>query len=196
MLLHQQLDKYKLILASQSPRRKALLKGLDLTFEVRLIPNLDESFPASMNGAEVPVFLAQKKAEAYALTDNEILITADTVVLLDNEVLNKPTDIEHARELVGKLSGRKHEVVTGVCLRSINKQYSFSASSLVYFATLSKEEIDFYIEKYKPLDKAGAYGVQEWIGYAAIERIEGSYFNVMGLPVQQLYKELATFIAS
>lgn len=195
MLLHQQLESYSLILASQSPRRKALLKGLDVNFTIRLIPDLDESFPSTLKGADVPVYLAEKKAQAYTLTDNEILITADTVVLLDNEILNKPIDLAHARELIQKLSGRKHEVVTGVCLSANNKKHSFSASSMVHFAPLTAEEIDFYVEKYKPLDKAGAYGVQEWIGFAAIERIEGSYFNVMGLPVQQLYNELKAFIA-
>lgn len=195
MLLHQQLESYSLILASQSPRRKALLKGLDVNFTVRLIPDLDESFPSTLKGADVPVYLAEKKAQAYTLADNEILITADTVVVLDNEILNKPIDLTHARELIQKLSGRKHEVVTGVCLSSNYKKHSFSASSMVHFAPLTTEEIDFYIEKYKPLDKAGAYGVQEWIGFAAIERIEGSYFNVMGLPVQQLYNELKAFIA-
>lgn len=194
MLLHQQLEGYSLILASQSPRRKALLKGLDVHFETRLIPDLDESFPETMPGADVPEYLAQKKASAYTLTGNELLITADTVVLLDNEVLNKPVDLIHARQLVRKLSGRKHEVVTGVCLRTVQKQYSFSSVSTVYFATLTDEEIDYYIEKYAPLDKAGAYGVQEWIGFAAMERIEGSYFNVMGLPVQQLYKALTAFV--
>jgi septum formation protein len=194
MLLHQQLESYSLILASQSPRRKALLKGLDVNFTVRLIPDLDESFPSTLKGADVPVYLAEKKAQAYTLTDNEILITADTVVLLDNEILNKPIDLAHARELIQKLSGRKHEVVTGVCLSANNKKHSFSASSMVHVAPLTAEEINFYVEKYKPLDKAGAYGVQEWIGFAAIERIEGSYFNVMGLPVQQLYNELKAFI--
>lgn len=194
MLLHQQLEGYTLILASQSPRRKALLKGLDVPFETRLIPDLDESFPDSMPGAEVPVYLAQKKASAYNLADKELLITADTVVLLDNEILNKPIDLMHARQLVRKLSGRKHEVVTGVCLSSTQKQYCFSSVSTVFFETLTDEEINYYIEKYKPLDKAGAYGVQEWIGFAAMERIEGSYFNVMGLPVQQLYKALIAFV--
>jgi septum formation protein len=193
-MLINDLKDYKIILASQSPRRKALLKGLDLTYEIRLIPDIDESFPKTLNGAEVPLFLAKRKAQAYTLSKNEILLTADTVVLLDNKILNKPQDEQEARQMLASLSGMKHEVVTGVCLTSTEKQKAFSCSSYVYFNTLSLEEIDYYVAHYKPLDKAGAYGIQEWIGFAAIERIEGSYFNIMGLPVHQVYTELAQFI--
>jgi septum formation protein len=193
-MLINNLKDYKIILASQSPRRKALLKGLDLTYETRLIPDIDETFPDSMAGSEVPLFLAKRKAQAYKLNKNEILLTADTVVLLEDKILNKPQDEQDARQMLESLSGKKHEVVTGVCLTSTEKQKAFSCSSFVFFKTLSAEEIDYYLINYKPFDKAGAYGIQEWIGFAAIDRIEGSYFNIMGLPVHLVYTELTRFI--
>ncbi len=192
------LEKYKnhrIILASQSPRRKELIAGLNLPFEV-IVREVDESFSASMAAEEVPVHLAKLKATAFrenGFDANSLVITADTVVIIDGEVLGKPNDYQHAFRMLRKLSGRKHRVITGVCLSSCEKQTTFSSATNVYFKELTDNEIDYYLTHYKPFDKAGSYGVQEWIGYIAIERIEGSYFNVMGLPVQRLYEELLLF---
>lgn len=192
------LEKYKnhrIILASQSPRRKELIAGLNLPFEV-IVREVDESFPDSMVAEEVPVHLAKLKATAFrenGFDANSLVITADTVVIIDGEVLGKPNDYQHAFEMLRKLSGRKHRVITGVCLTFGDKQTTFSSATNVYFKELTDNEIDYYLTNYKPFDKAGSYGVQEWIGYIAIERIEGSYFNVMGLPVQRLYEELLLF---
>jgi septum formation protein len=196
MLLNQKLEGRKIVLASQSPRRRELIAGLDIPFEIRLIPDIEEDFSPEMPGPEIPLFLAEKKAQAYKkdLLDNEIVITADTVVLLDKHVLNKPADRDEAVKMLAHLSGNCHEVVTGVCLTSNLKQYSFSDSSKVWFKELTTEEIAYYVDKYRPYDKAGAYGIQEWIGYVAIEKIEGSFYNVMGLPVQALYIALDEFL--
>lgn len=185
---------YRLILASKSPRRQQLLADLGLSFEVITL-DVDESFPESMPVNEVAAFLAEKKASAFtgSLNENSLVITADTIVAQGNTVLNKPDGEEHAREMLQILSGKKHEVITGVCLMSQTKKVVFSAKTDVWFKELSEAEIDFYIENYKPFDKAGAYGIQEWIGYIGIYRIDGSYFNVMGLPVQQLYTQLSIF---
>ena len=185
---------YNLILASKSPRRHELLGGLDLPFEV-IIHEVDEIFPEGLPMEEIPVYLAKLKAEPFIkeVDAKTIVITADTIVWIDGEVLGKPNDYDHAAEMLRKLSGKKHVVVTGVCLTSKEKQVTFSASTDVYFKDLSDEEINYYLENYHPYDKAGSYGVQEWIGYIAINRIEGSYFNVMGLPVQRLYEELTKF---
>jgi septum formation protein len=196
MLLHNILNDYDIILGSQSPRRHYLLKELGLEFEVKVLNGIDESYPADMNIYEVPEYLARVKAKAYlsSLTDNSILITADTVVILENEILGKPADYKDAVEIINRLSDNKHTVVTGVAITSLVKQVVFNASTDVFFKKLLEEEISYYINQYKPFDKAGAYGIQEWIGYIGIEKIEGSYFNVMGLPIQKLYKELINFL--
>ena len=185
---------YKIILASKSPRRKELLGGLDLPFEV-IIHEIDEIFPDGLPMEEIPVYLAKLKAEPFydELRNDTLVITADTIVWIDGVVLGKPNDYEHAAEMLRQLSGKKHVVVTGVCITTKEKQVAFSASTDVYFKNLTDSEIDYYLKNYHPYDKAGSYGVQEWIGYIAIERIEGSYFNVMGLPVQRLYEELLKF---
>lgn len=185
---------YKIILASKSPRRKQLLEGLNLPFEV-IVREVDEVFPENMPMEEIPVYLARLKAEPFleAREDKVLVITADTIVWIDGQVLGKPADHQHAFEMLRKLSGRTHVVVTGVCLTSAEKQVTFSSVTEVHFKELSDEEIEYYLDLYRPYDKAGAYGVQEWIGYIAIDRIEGSYFNVMGLPVGRLYEELKRF---
>lgn len=189
------LNDYKIILASNSPRRKELLSGLDIDYETRVIPDVDESYPNSLHIEDVAVYLAEKKASAYQpeLKDKELLITADTVVLLENKILGKPANEEESATILRVLSSKTHKVITAVCLTSTEKQVSFSDTSLVTFGKLIDAEIDYYVSKYKPFDKAGAYGVQEWIGYMAVERIEGSYYNVMGLPVFKVYKELKEF---
>ncbi|MES2592042.1 MAG: Maf family nucleotide pyrophosphatase [Bacteroidota bacterium] len=188
------LDKYKLILASKSPRRQYLLKELGLNFEVHT-KEVDESFPDNLKAQEIPLFLCQKKADAFEeeLTDETIVITADTIVWVENQVLNKPENFDDAVRMLKLLSGKKHEVYTGVCLKSKFKTKSFYALTSVYFKELSQEEIEYYINNYNPYDKAGAYGAQEWIGYIAVEKIEGTYFNVMGLPVRELYEALLKF---
>lgn len=185
-------DNHKIILASNSPRRKELLSGIDVDYEVRTLPDIDESYSDDLPREEVAEFLARKKAAAYAdgLDDKPILITADTVVLLDDTLLGKPTDLQDAKRMLRMLSGKTHRVITGVCLTSKEKQVAFSSTSYVSFGELSDEEIEFYVEKYRPLDKAGAYGVQEWIGYVAVKHIDGSYFNVMGLPIYKVYQAL------
>lgn len=183
---------YHIILASNSPRRRELLSGLGLDYEVRTLPGIDESYPDTLSGEEIPVYISSKKASAYldALKENELLITADTIVWLDGRVLGKPSDEEDARQMLRDLSGKTHQVITGVTLATTSFQKSFASVSQVTFATLTEEEINYYVTHYHPMDKAGSYGVQEWIGFIGVERIEGSYFNVMGLPVQRLYREL------
>ena len=186
------LKKYRIILASASPRRRELLGGVDLDFEVRVLPDIDESFPESLQGGEIPLHISRKKADAYraVMGDDELVITADTIVWLDGVALGKPVDEADARRMIRDMSGKTHSVFTGVTITTKEVQRSFVAQSDVTFASLTDEEIDYYIAKYKPMDKAGAYGVQEWIGYIGITNINGSYFNVMGLPVQRLYSEL------
>lgn len=186
---------YHIILASNSPRRKELLAGLDVAFEVRVIPGLEEHYPASLLAEEIPVFLAKQKAEAYTkeMSACTLLITADTIVWNRGEVIGKPKDREDAIRMLQSLSGHAHKVITGVCLTTQEKQKAFAVTSTVYFASLSDEEIIYYVDHYKPFDKAGAYGIQEWIGYVGVERIDGSFYNVMGLPVQRLYQELKRF---
>ncbi|MBP5513230.1 MAG: septum formation protein Maf [Bacteroidaceae bacterium] len=188
---------YKIVLASASPRRKELLKGLGLDFEVRLLPGIDESYPEGLGGEEIAQTISQKKANAYKATiaDDEVLITADTIVWLDGQVLGKPHDEEEAKCMLQVLRGRTHQVITGVTLLTREKQRTFAVISDVTFDNLSDEEILYYVQNFHPMDKAGAYGIQEWIGFVGVERIEGSYFNVMGLPVQRLYKELKQFIS-
>lgn len=186
------LSKYNIVLASNSPRRKELLSGLDIDYKVLILPDIDESYPANLQGEAIPTFIAKKKADAYItkMADNTMFITADTIVLLDDVVYGKPKDAEDAKRMLRILSGRTHRVITAVCITTIDKQRTFAVSSDVKFAILEENEIEYYVTKYKPFDKAGAYGVQEWIGYIAVENISGSYFNIMGLPVQRLYNEL------
>lgn len=187
------LENYRLILASNSPRRKELLSGLDVPYEIYTIPNIDEAYDKSMPTEEVAQYLAQQKASAYiaqGLSDDALVLTADTVVVLGNEILEKPHGETEAKQMLRKLSGKTHQVITGVCLTTNREQICFSAHSHVTFGNLSDEEIDYYVSAYKPMDKAGAYGVQEWIGYVAVKHIEGSYFNIMGLPIYRVYEEL------
>lgn len=188
------LSDYNIILGSKSPRRQQLLAGIGLKFEVKVIET-DEVFPLNLVRDEIPVYLAEMKAKAFfdIITDKDLLITADTIVLLDEKVIGKPEDKNDAIRILNTLSGRMHEVITGVCITTRSKTVSFFANSDVFFKKLSDEEIEYYLENYKPYDKAGAYGVQEWIGYIAVERIEGSFYNVMGLPVQRLYEHLKLF---
>ncbi|MBO4551303.1 MAG: septum formation protein Maf [Bacteroidaceae bacterium] len=180
----------KIILASNSPRRQELLSGLGLDYEVRTLQGLDESYPEGLSMEEIPQYISRKKAAAYTLGADELLITADTIVYLDGEVLGKPADEAEAKEMLQKLSGKTQQVVTGVTLTWSNQQHSFASVSQVTFATLTDAEIDYYVTHYHPLDKAGAYGIQEWIGYIGVSSLQGSYFNVMGLPVQRLYSEM------
>lgn len=186
------LKKYKVILASNSPRRKDLLAGLGVDYEVRTLPDVDETYPDTLKGADIPLFIAKEKANTYLnmMKPGELMITADTIVWLDEKVLGKPKDREDAMCMLRTMSGRTHEVFTGVCLTTTEWQRSFTAQTEVRFAELSEEEITYYVDTYKPMDKAGAYGVQEWIGFIGVENISGSYYNIMGLPVQRLYKEL------
>ncbi len=181
-----------LILASNSPRRRELLSGLGLDFDVRVLPGIDESHPDELQGGDIPLYISKKKASAYlsTLQPDDLLITADTIVWLDDQVLEKPKDAADASRMLHALSGKTHQVYTGVCLTTTEKQVSFSCRSDVTFAVLTDEEIEYYVTNYQPFDKAGAYGVQEWIGYVGVERIEGSFFNVVGLPVQRLYQAL------
>ena len=185
----------RIILSSNSPRRQELLKGLDIDFTIRTIDGVDESYPENMPAEDVALFISKKKAEAYRTTiqDDELVITADTVVCIHNKVLGKPQDEAQAKQMLRTLSGETHLVVTGVTLTTKEKQTAFSAKSSVTFSSLSEEEISYYVEKYKPMDKAGSYGIQEWIGYVGVEQINGSFFNVMGLPVHRLYKEIKSF---
>jgi septum formation protein len=189
------LSAYRVILASRSPRRHDLLKGLNIDFEIRL-KDTPEDFDGNLKGREIALMLAKRKNLAFhddELPDNFLLITADTIVWLDDRVLNKPADEEEAVNMLRSLSGRSHKVFTGVYLRSKVKESGFCAESTVFFRHLTEDEILFYVKNFRPFDKAGAYGVQEWIGYVGIERIEGSYFNVMGLPTQMLYMHLKLF---
>lgn len=198
MLLHKKLEGYNLILASASPRRRQLLADCGLNFTLAEKFECDESFPADMPACEVAQYLSKIKSNAYPneLADSDIVLTADTVVIAEDKILGKPADKTEATAMLSMLSACKHIVTTGVTIRSKRLSHSFSVTSTVSFRALSNEEIDYYIETYKPYDKAGAYGIQEWIGYVAIEGIEGSFFNVMGLPVQRLYMELDAFIES
>lgn len=186
------LKKFKIVLASNSPRRKELLTGLGAEYVVRTLPDIDESYPSSLSGEAIPEYIAREKAAAYQsiIQPDELLITADTIVWLDGKVLGKPQDREEAMEMLRLLSGNSHQVFTGVCLSTCAWQKSFTATTEVKFSVLTEEEIAFYVDRFAPLDKAGAYGVQEWIGFIGVEAISGSYYNVMGLPVQKLYKEL------
>ena len=186
------LEKYKVILASGSPRRRELMAGLGVNYEVRILPDVDESYPDTLQGEEIPLYIAKEKADAYIpmMQPDELIITADTIVWLDGKVLGKPRDMEDALQMLRTMSGRTHKVFTGVCITTTDWQRSFTAQTEVRFATLSEDEIIYYVDNFKPMDKAGAYGVQEWIGFIGVENISGSYYNIMGLPVQKLYREL------
>lgn len=188
----ENLLKYNILLASNSPRRKELLGGLDINYKVVSLPDIDESFPDNLPKEEVAEFIAQKKALAYSdlLEKDTLIITADTVVLYNDEIMGKPRDEYEAKEMLQRLSGKTHKVITGVTIRTAKEDHSFSSITKVTFALLSDEEINYYVQKFKPFDKAGSYGVQEWIGYIGVENIEGSYYNVMGLPIQRLYSLL------
>ncbi|MBE6282303.1 MAG: septum formation protein Maf [Bacteroides sp.] len=186
------LKEYKIILASNSPRRKELLGGLGITYEVKTLPDIDESYPEDLDAEEIPLHIARNKADAYRsmMQPNELIVTADTIVWLDGMVLGKPKDEADACRMLRCLSGKIHQVVTGVCLTTLEKQKCFATVTDVTFAELTEEEINYYVSRYHPLDKAGAYGIQEWIGYIGVQNISGSYFNVVGLPIQRLYTEL------
>lgn len=186
-------NKYRIILASNSPRRKELLAGIAADFEVRIIQDIDESYPDNLPTKDIAEYISRKKAAAYqsTMTADELIITADTVVILDDEVMGKPRDEQDACRMLRRLSGRTHHVVTGVTLSTLHSQQSFSVSTDVTFKQLTDEEIHHYVTCYRPMDKAGAYGIQEWIGYIGVTGMQGSYFNVMGLPVQRIYEALS-----
>lgn len=188
-------NNYHIILASNSPRRRELLGGLDIDFEVKVLPDIEENYPDNLETPEIPVYIATEKAAAYKdmMAENDLIITADTVVVLGDEVLGKPVNLDDARRMLRELSGQTHQVITGVCLMTHERQRSFAVTTDVTFKELTDAEINYYVEKYQPLDKAGAYGIQEWIGYIGVTGLEGSYFNVMGLPVQRIYNELLQF---
>ena len=186
---------YKIILASNSPRRRELLAGLGLDFTVKVISGIDESWPHSLKGEEIPLYISREKAAPYRplIGPDELVITADTIVYVDGEVLGKPADKADACRMLRLISGRWHEVITGVTLMTAVKERSFAVTTKVRFCNLTDDEINRYVDSGLPMDKAGAYGIQEWIGYVGVEAIEGSYFNVVGLPVQRLYRELMNF---
>ena len=191
--MFENLKKYHIILASNSPRRRELLAGLGIHFEVKVLPDVEEAYPEDLPVLQIAEYIAREKAAAYQslMGPDELVITADTVVVVGSEVMGKPADADDARRMLEKLSGRTHQVTTGVCLTTQRVQKSFSVTTDVTFKPLSREEIDYYIENYSPYDKAGAYGIQEWIGYVGVTGLQGSYFNVMGLPVQRIYAEIA-----
>ena len=191
----ENLKKYHIILCSTSPRRRELLAGLGIDFEVKTLSGIDESYPCDLNSDMIAQYISQKKAEAYKslIVDNEMVITSDTIVLLDGKVYGKPADEADACRMLGDLSGRTHKVITGVCINTRERSCAFHVVTEVEFAPLSSDEIEYYVTLFKPLDKAGAYGIQEWIGSVAVRAINGSFYNVMGLPVQRLYAELKSF---
>lgn len=193
MLTH--LDKYRILLGSGSPRRKELLRGLNIKFETTVLPDVDESYPERLKGEEIPLYIARKKAAAYLsqMEKDTLLITADTIVWQDGNVYGKPRNDADAIAMLKALSGKTHQVITGVVIHTLEKEVAFTVTSEVRFAHLTEEEIGYYVDRYHPLDKAGAYGVQEWIGFIGVENIEGSYYNIMGLPIQRLYQELKEF---
>lgn len=193
--MFKNLDKYNIILASNSPRRKELLSQLGIPFTVKTLQGIDESFPPNQDCVQTALYIVRQKSSAYRsiIEKNDLVITADTIVCIDHEVLGKPMDADEARCMLRKLSGRQHEVITAVGIDTVGTHQEFAVSTTVHFAELSDEIISFYIDNYKPFDKAGAYGIQEWIGYVGVEQIEGSFFNVMGLPVQRLATELLKY---
>ena len=187
------LEKYDVVLGSNSPRRRELLNDMGVNFRVETIKGIDETYPASLPVEEIPVYLARLKADSHPLKENELLITADTIVVLDDAVLGKPVSEQDAHRMLRALSGRAHRVISGVCVMAQDRCESFADTSIVHFAQLSDDEIDYYIKHYRPLDKAGAYGIQEWIGNIGIAGINGDFYNVMGLPTRKLYQVLKTF---
>lgn len=191
----ENLNKYEIILGSKSPRRQELLKGLEINFTTKVIDGVEETYPDYLDVEDIPLYLSKLKAQAYSnsITDNQLVITADTIVISINEMMGKPKDAEQARSMLRKLSGKVHTVITGVTIYTKEKHSSFKVSTDVEFAKLSDDEIEYYIDKYKPFDKAGAYGIQEWIGSIGVRSINGSFYNVMGLPVQRLYEELKNY---
>ncbi len=194
-MLQNKLAKYEIILASTSPRRKLLLEELGIKFKVQT-QNVAENFPVGYPVERVAQYLSEIKAAAFHVNEmksNTLIITADTIVTLGQSILGKPLDKQDAVEILKKLSGKKHQVITGITIRTIDKRRSFSVITDVFFKNLSDDEINYYVDKFEPFDKAGAYGIQEWIGHAAVEKIEGSHFNVMGLPTHRLYEELLRF---
>ena len=193
MLLHDLLAGKKVVLASKSPRRQSLIQGLDIPYEIRT-KEVDETWPPHLKRHEVAVFLAELKAEAFEPAEDEIVITSDTIVALGDRIIEKPKDVADAMRMLRDLSGQVHTVYTAVAFRSREKLHSFYDATEVHFRELTDEEIEYYANKYQPLDKAGAYGVQEWIGYVAVERMVGSYFTVMGFPVHKVYSELVEFL--
>lgn len=184
----------KIILASNSPRRKELLGALEIDFEVRIVDGIDETYPQGLTMTGIPEHISSQKAAAYALGEDELLIAADTIVYLEGEVLGKPADVKEACAMLAKLSGQTHQVITGVTLRTLERTHTFSCVTEVTFAELTQEQIQYYVKNYAPFDKAGAYGIQEWIGCVGVTSINGSYYNVMGLPVQRLNQELHAFM--
>ena len=190
----ENLNKYEIVLASNSPRRKELLQRMGVNFKVRTLFGIDESYPDSLRGEDIVCYISRNKAKAYqsSMAPNELLITADTIVYVDGEVMGKPKNAEQAKEMLHKLSGKTHQVITGVTIVTAKRTENFGVTSQVKFTNITDEEINFYVDNYLPFDKAGAYGIQEWIGIVAVEEIKGSYFNVVG-PVQRLYQKLKTF---
>ena len=189
------LNKYKIVLASNSPRRKELLQRLGVPFKVRTLLGIDESYPDTLRGEDIVRYISRNKANAYrsSMGPDELLITADTIVCLGGKVMGKPKDAEGAKEMLRALSGQTHQVITGVTIITANDMENFAVTSQVKFSDLSDDEINYYVDRYLPLDKAGAYGIQEWIGLVAVEELRGSYFNVVGLPIQRLYQALKRF---
>lgn len=191
----ENLNKYEIVLASNSPRRKELLQRMGVNFKVRTLFGIDESYPDSLRGEDIVCYISRNKAKAYqsSMAPNELLITADTIVYVDGEVMGKPKNAEQAKEMLHKLSGKTHQVITGVTIVTAKRTENFGVTSQVKYTNITDEEINFYVDNYLPFDKAGAYGIQEWIGIVAVEEIKGSYFNIVGLPVQRLYQKLKTF---
>ncbi len=192
----EQLTHYQIVLASKSPRRRELLQSLGLQFTTQVLPDIDESYPESLPTADIPLYIAKEKADAYMdqLNDDTLLITADTLVIVDNQALGKPADAEDATRMLHLISGRTHHVITGVCMTTCHHQERFSVTTEVTFKALTDNEISYYVSHYQPFDKAGAYGIQEWIGYVGVTGLKGSYYNVMGLPVQKIWEHLKAFV--
>ena len=193
--MRDNLKKYNVVLASNSPRRKELLQRLGIPFKVRTLLGIDESYPDTLRGEDIVRYISRNKANAYrsSMGPDELLITADTIVYLQGEVMGKPHDADDARRMLRALAGQVHQVITGVTIITANDMENFAVTSQVKFSDLSDDEINYYVDRYLPLDKAGAYGIQEWIGLVAVEELRGSYFNVVGLPIQRLYQALKRF---
>jgi len=195
-MLLDKIKKYNVYLASQSPRRHLLLEQMGINFNIATSIQVNENFPDILKAEEIPMYLSEKKSDAYKslLKDNRLLITADTIVWQNNKVLPKPSNEAEAIKILKLLSNNFHEVITGITIRTVDKLNTFYCSTKVWFRAINQEEINYYVKNFKPFDKAGAYGIQEWIGISAIEKIEGSYYNIMGLPTQKLYVVLDKFL--